>query len=394
MPRNLTKNLLLSVLSLTLFFGLAELLARTKYTPKGTDYEWIFEYDKDKVYQLKKRYVGSFAGHEVVTNSHGHRDSEIPTGKPEDTIRILTIGDSVTFGHGVSGDDTYTECLERMLNHTGNAYRFDVINTAVPGNSPFQEYHDLKRGIELDPDIVIIQFTLNDVVEPYRVFKRYGGKGKDYHLVEDIPHYDHVLSQNSAFYLFLKDVINKIKHRAFSKEDLRSKAQDREIYSAKNMIAKHNDPRIQEAWEECLKWMQKIVDLCQEEDIECILLISPFAFQFTMDELLTHPQRTIKEFAVKNNIAYVDLLRVLQDEFRQEMIQKYTFPEHLTFPEVVQKVQRYNENQFKKFWLRYFLDFDHYNVRGHQYVAEVLYGMTVGLLEQEEHQIGVVIEDR
>jgi lysophospholipase L1-like esterase len=381
MTRNLTKNLLLSLLSITLFFGLSELLARIKYTPKKTDYEWIFEYDKDKVYRLKKETVGSFAGHKVVTNSYGHRDSEIPPRKPENTIRILTVGDSITFGHGVSGEDTYTEYLERMLNGASNAYRFDVINTAVPGNSPFQEYHDLKRGIELDPDIVIIQFTLNDVVEPYRVFKRYGGEGKDYHLVEDIPHYDYVLSQNSAFYLFLKDVINKIKHRALSKEDLRSKAQDREIYSAKNMIAKHDDPRIQEAWRECLKWMQEIVDLCREENIQCILFVSPFAFQFTLDESLAHPQRILKDFAEENNVAQVDLLHVLRDEFRQEMIQKYMFPEDLTFPEVVRRVHRYNRTEFDRYWLQYFLDHDHYNVRGHENVAAILYEATVELLK-------------
>lgn len=388
MPRNLAKNFLLSLLSITLFFGLAELLARTKYTPKKIDYEWIFEYDKDKVYRLKKETVGRFAGHKVVTNSHGHRDSEIPTRKPENTIRILTLGDSISFGHGVSGDDTYTECMERMLNLTGNAYRFDVINTAVPGNSPFQEYHDLKRSLMLDPDIVIIQFTLNDVVEPYRVFKRYGGKGKDYHLVEDIPHYDHALSQNSAFYLFLKDVINKIRHRALSKEDLRSKAQDREIYSAKNMISKHDDPRIQEAWEECLKWMQKIVDLCREENIQCILFISPFAFQFTMDESRAYPQRILKDFAVKNNIVQVDLLYVLRDEFRQEMIRKYMFPEHLTFAEVLRKVQEYNKNQLQSFWRRYFLDYDHYNVSGHKYVAAILYKTSVDLLKTR----GIILE--
>ncbi|MBW1744067.1 MAG: SGNH/GDSL hydrolase family protein [Deltaproteobacteria bacterium] len=351
------------------------------YEPQKIDYKWIFEYDKDKVYGLKKSSVGSFAGHKVVTNSYGHRDSEIPIEKPTNTIRILVVGDSITFGHGVSGDDTYTECLEHMLNQTGNPYRFDVINAAVPGNSPFQEYHDLKRSLKLDPDIVIIQFTLNDVVEPYRIFKRYGGKGKDYHLVEDIPYYDYILSQNSAFYLFLKDVINKITHQAPTEEALRTKAQEREIYSTKNMIAKHDDPRIQEAWEECLKWMQKIVDLCQEENVECILFISPFAFQFTMDESYAHPQSILQDFSTGNSVVYMDLLHVLQEAFRQEMTEKYMFPEHLTFQEVIHHLKRYNTNEPAHFWQRYFLDYDHYNVSGHEYVATILYETSVDLLK-------------
>ena len=47
------------------------------------------------------------------------------------------------------------------------------------------------------------------VVEPYLVYRRYGGTGKDYHEVEDIPYYDYLLSQSSALYLFLKDAITR-----------------------------------------------------------------------------------------------------------------------------------------------------------------------------------------
>jgi lysophospholipase L1-like esterase len=383
MSKESMKNLLLSLLSLTLFLGAAELLARIRYTPRKSDYKWIFEYDKDKVYQLKKNIVGMFAGQKVLTNSHGHRDSEVPVAKQKNTIRVLTIGDSITFGHGVSGNNTYTEFLEDVLNQSTSSYSFDVINTAVPGNAPFQEYFDLKRGLKFDPDIVLIQFTLNDVVEPYRIYKRYGGKGKDYHLVADVPHYDYILSQNSAFYLFLKDVVNKIKYQTLSEESLKSKAQAREIYSTKNLILKNEDPKIEAAWGECLKWLQRIVDLCQEENLECVLFISPFSFQFTLDESSAHPQRILQDFSRKNNIVCIDLLHLLQHEFQQEMTEKYMFPENLTFEEVILYVKKYNEKEFTRFWQKYFLDYDHYNIQGHKYVADILYDTLADLLEKK-----------
>ena len=66
------------MLSIIAFFGLAEWLARIKYTPQKYDKKWIFEYDKDKVFGLRKNIVGRFTNHTVVTNSQGYRDSEIP----------------------------------------------------------------------------------------------------------------------------------------------------------------------------------------------------------------------------------------------------------------------------------------------------------------------------
>ena len=139
--RNILKkvivNLTVSLTAITVFFGSAELISRIKYTPKKINYKWIFEYDKEKLYRLKKNHTGSFAGYEVITNSHGHRDSEIPVQKPPKTIRLLVIGDSITFGHGVDGNQTYTEYLEDLLNNRSKEYHFDVINTSFAGEFPF-----------------------------------------------------------------------------------------------------------------------------------------------------------------------------------------------------------------------------------------------------------------
>jgi hypothetical protein len=59
--------------------------------------------------------------------------------------------------------------------------------------------------LPLEPDAVIVQFVLNDVVEPRRFLRRHGGKGLDYHGVEDVPYWHWLLSQHSAFYLLARD---------------------------------------------------------------------------------------------------------------------------------------------------------------------------------------------
>ncbi len=51
----------------------------------------------------------------VHINSHGTRGPEFAAEKPANTIRILCLGDSRTFGWGLPDEKTYSRQLERML---------------------------------------------------------------------------------------------------------------------------------------------------------------------------------------------------------------------------------------------------------------------------------------
>ncbi|HJQ82795.1 MAG TPA: GDSL-type esterase/lipase family protein [Candidatus Binatia bacterium] len=364
----LAKNLLLAVGSLVLFLVVTEGLARLRYTPARIRYEGVFEYDRDKVYALKRNVTGTFAGRTVMTNSLGQRDREIPVAKPGNGFRVLAVGDSVTFGHGVAVDDTWPERLERRLAARFPERRVEVVNTAVPGNSPFQEYVDLERALVLAPDAAIIQFVLNDVVEPYKVFRRYGGKGKDYHGVEDLPYWDWVLTQRSALYLLLKDVAARLRFGAWSAEGVREKAVVKETELAWTAGADEpREPKVQEAWRECLAWMQREVDLCKRRRMPVVLLVTPVAFQFE-DETRTYAQRRLAEFAAANGIAYVDLLPVLRERAVRELASRA--PEDAGLD--ARAVAARHPEAWKAEWRRYFLDHDHFTPAGHELVAEVL----------------------
>lgn len=254
-----------------------------------------------------------------------------------------------------------------------------------PGNSPFQEYYDLQRGLKFSPDLIIHQFTLNDVTEPYHVYKRLGGKGKDYHGVEDIPYYDHLLSQYSAFYLFLKDMAQRATHRVWTKKELREKAQSREIYTAENLINQHNHRLIKEAWTEFFRWMRKIDSTAKKSSLQTIILATPFAFQFPMDPSLAYPQEELRRFSEQNNIIYVDLLAFLRKEIRDKVIQNYKLPENSSFSEIIAFVKTHNKNDFADFWGEYFLDYNHFTPRGHRFAAEIIYSRVINVLELSEN---------
>ncbi len=112
------------------------------------------------------RWRTKVGGHPVATNSMGFRDREF--GPPEPGVfRILVLGDSVTFGHGVPGNATFARRLEVLL--STRERRVDVLNAGVPGWSTRQERIFYERhGEELAPDLVLVGFVLNDFTEMHR----------------------------------------------------------------------------------------------------------------------------------------------------------------------------------------------------------------------------------
>jgi lysophospholipase L1-like esterase len=115
-------------------------------------------------YGLAPNHVGDYDGAHVTVNCRGLRDREIPYEKPKNTFRILSMGDSVTFGWGVPADRTYSKAMERVLNAAESSGRqFEVINTGCPSFNTWQEYMFLKtEGMKYKPDAVVLLFTDND----------------------------------------------------------------------------------------------------------------------------------------------------------------------------------------------------------------------------------------
>jgi lysophospholipase L1-like esterase len=68
----------------------------------------------------------------VHVNSYGTRGPEFQKDKPPNTIRILSLGDSRTFGWGLSDEETYSRLIERSLQeYVGSLKRVEVINAGV-----------------------------------------------------------------------------------------------------------------------------------------------------------------------------------------------------------------------------------------------------------------------
>lgn len=82
--------------------------------------------------------------------------------KPEketDTFRIVTLGDSFTFGLHVLTMSNWTEILENLLNekiNCNNIQKFEILNLGVSGyDRKYAVERFKRRGVKYEPDLII-----------------------------------------------------------------------------------------------------------------------------------------------------------------------------------------------------------------------------------------------
>lgn len=111
-------------------------------------------------------------GEPLRTNSLGMRDEEIGP-KNKDIPRILSLGESTTWGHGVRAAETYTELLPGLMKRP-----VEALNAGTPAWSIWQSAQYLQReGMALEPDLVLVYHLANDFLprgasnprDPFRV---------------------------------------------------------------------------------------------------------------------------------------------------------------------------------------------------------------------------------
>jgi hypothetical protein len=117
----------------------------------------------------KTKVLGPLGGYENFPerlrpklNSLGYRDLEHKTAKPAGIVRILVLGDSMTFGHGVADDEIWPRRLAELAGP-----RVEVIAIAQNGWSTADQLFALRRdGLAFAPDFVVVGAVENDLGPP------------------------------------------------------------------------------------------------------------------------------------------------------------------------------------------------------------------------------------
>ena len=103
--------------------------------------------------------------HRIRINSAGYRGAEFDIQKGSDEFRVLMVGDSYTFGNNVGEAETMPYQLEQELYEVCENKSFTVINAGISGSTIRGQTEMVKRGMSLNPDLVVLVFTETDIPE-------------------------------------------------------------------------------------------------------------------------------------------------------------------------------------------------------------------------------------
>jgi hypothetical protein len=99
-----------------------------------------------------------------LLNTHGFRERNFSVPHSRDIYRIAVIGDSITYGQGVSEEDRMTNILEGFMNANHSGLIFEALNFGWPGTDTVDHIGFLVQTVVgMQPDFVLLQWFINDV---------------------------------------------------------------------------------------------------------------------------------------------------------------------------------------------------------------------------------------
>lgn len=252
--------------------------------------------DENLGYRYKPGYVGYFPGKEysdieIRINSQGLRDYEHAFGKSQE-LRILGLGDSVTFGSGTDLEDTYLRQLEKKI--TENGYDAEVIKAGVNGYEFDQQYnYYMAEGYKYEPDIVIVGIVLNDPREPdiealYKIYSERDPSGIKTFIGNycKLCKFVYSLMQNNQ-------QINETNHDELYFERVYSLWQG-------------------ESWESYRTRLIDFNNLLKSDNTTLVLVAFPYTQQFSNSlDYGTEPQERLRVASETNGIIFIDLMEYL-----------------------------------------------------------------------------------
>ncbi|MBW2989051.1 hypothetical protein KY358_01900 [Candidatus Woesearchaeota archaeon] len=327
--KKLMPNILLAMFSILVCVLILEAFLRiTMQMPDSCSL-----YKKDDILVYKNRanldYTSTTKEFEVNyhTNDFGLREYSDYRYKKKEGIRVLTVGDSFTFGIGLDHEDTFQKLLEQKLKN--NDINASVINAGVSGYGSKQALELLRLELKAyQPDLVIFSFYNNDVnddmiydsftvEEGCLIKKDMGSLKKNLYFHSRA----YMLYQSSKSYLMfgikpIRDMLYKIRN-SLIKINLAKKAT-----IAYPILYKDYSKGLEAGWIESMKNIKEMDNLCKKNDCTFILAYIPSRIQVNRrhredylernklskeDFNFKKPSQMLAEFSKKNDIIYIDL---------------------------------------------------------------------------------------
>jgi hypothetical protein len=227
-------------------------------------------------------------------NELGFREDKLSDEILDDNYRrILFLGDSFTFGHGIrNGEDRFSDIIEKRLNKNlqDNEYNYHIYNAGVGGTEPRDWVPYLKTLLPVyKPQYVFTIFFLRDgatLCTSLWCYKRKIRQLKSKY--EDTVWYKY--SDIGKF------IGNRLVERDFSD------------YYVKRIINAYTGTEEQKkVWIEQRKYLRKIRNICRNNRVEHYLIVFPMLIGLESNYQFHGVEREITRFANANDIPVFSL---------------------------------------------------------------------------------------
>lgn len=176
--KGLARKLGLSLASLVVFLGGAELICRAAgYAPASDSFRWMGHPDLQAVPMPNQR---TWLGQDdpatgrtrlpITINGYSQRGPDYPLQPEPGELRIIVVGDSLTMGQGVRDEESFPAVLGQLLADAGDLElgRPRVVNAGVNGWSTWHYLRWAETQLErFAPDVLVVGLYLgNDMVPP------------------------------------------------------------------------------------------------------------------------------------------------------------------------------------------------------------------------------------
>ena len=232
----------------------------------------------------------------------GFRDVEHTLEKPKDVFRILALGDSFTYGSGVSFEDAYLNRLEKMLNNRdGKHPRVEIINAGIYRYFPEPERILLEHyGLNFSPDVIIVAFLPNDVADTHlgmRAIK--------------VNKWNHLVTRGAEgtsglmTFFYVHSHVFRILFDSFTSRRAGARLQlpEDEIYKPNGYFERD--------WDTVESDYEKIVRL--GDSIKAHVVILHIPQQGPWDEARAYPSMRLGKWSTKHGASFVDALTTLKE---------------------------------------------------------------------------------
>ena len=366
------KNGVLLLMTVIAFLVILEILLRI-FFPQNLN---ITRVDSDKIFELKPNIASVLRRQEFKThvkiNSQGLRDKEYELKKPDNTVRIAVVGDSFVFGFGVELNETIVKILESKLNSRLSKKRYinyEVMNFGVSAYGTEQEYILIKnKVITYSPNIIILAFVPNDFKEnvKFNLFDVKNGaliRNPPQKITSLLKLRNYISWHSHLYSLVYSSIIDNQKLRDF-------------FIKAKLLNPPYKNPNT---------------------DFDSLIYLNSKnqEFDYTVNKTL-FLLNAINNIAKKNNIELVIFLVPTREQVDNNKMKDYIKSNKLPFEklnitkvqEIIMAVQKENViiidpldlfNKYNKNNTFYYNVDGHWNAKGHQFAADILYEKLINM---------------